>query len=107
MHAGYPFLEEMIALMGANAYVYLDISGFIWSYSVDEIHYYIKRLVQAGFGKRIMYGTDFMMWPRLFETSIGVIENAQYLSKGQKRDILFNNAASFFRMNEDQFDWTE
>lgn len=40
------------------------------------IHAYIKRIVQAGFEKRIMYGTDFMMWPKLLETSIGVIENA-------------------------------
>lgn len=107
MHAGYPMLEEMIALMGGNAYVYLDISGFIWSYPLDEIHYYIKRLVQAGFGKRIMYGTDFMMWPRLFETSMGVIEHAQYLSEDQKRDILFNNAVRFFRLDPSQFDWPE
>jgi predicted TIM-barrel fold metal-dependent hydrolase len=107
MHAGYPMLEEMIALMGANAYVYVDISGFIWSYSLDEVHYYIKRLVQAGFGKRIMYGTDFMLWPRLFETSMGVIEHAQYLSEEQKRDILFNNAVRFFRMDNSQFDWPE
>ena len=107
MHAGYPMLEEMIGLMGANAYVYLDISGFIWSYPLDEVNYYIKRLVQAGFGKRIMYGTDFMMWPRLFETSMGVIEHAQYLSGEQKRDILFNNAVRFFRLDPDQFDWPE
>lgn len=107
MHAGYPFADEMIALMGANAYVYVDIAGMIWSYPLDEIHYYIKRMVQAGFGKRIIYGTDFMMWPRLFETSMGVIEHAQYLSEDQKRDILFNNAVRFFRMNNDDFDWPE
>ena len=107
MHAGYPMAEHMIALMGANAYVYLDISGMIWSYPLDEVHWYIKRLVQAGFGKRIMYGTDFMMWPRLFETSMGVIEHAQYLSEDQKRDILFNNAARFLRLDEDSFDWPE
>ena len=60
----------------------------IWSYPLDEVHYYIKRLVRAGFGKRIMYGTDFIMWPRMIETSMGVIEHAQYLSEDQKRDIL-------------------
>lgn len=103
-HAGYPMIDELIALMGANAYVYCDISGFIWSYPLEEIHAYIKRIVQAGFGKRIMYGTDFMMWPKLFETSIGVIENAQYLSFDQKRDILFNNAVRFFRLDEKQFE---
>ena len=102
-HAGYPMVDELIALMGANAYVYCDISGMIWSYPLEEIHAYIKRIVQAGFGKRIMYGTDFMMWPKLFETSIGVIENAQYLSFDQKRDIFFNNAVRFFRLDEKQF----
>lgn len=107
MHAGYPMLEHMIALMGANAYVYVDISGMIWSYPLDDVHYYIKRMIQAGFGKRIMYGTDFMMWPRLFETSMGVIEHAQYLSEDQKRDILFNNAIRFLRLDKDQFDWPE
>ncbi len=107
MHAGYPMADHMIALMGANAYVYVDISGMIWSYPLDEVHAYIKRLVQAGFGKRIMYGTDFMMWPRLFETSMGVIEHAQYLSEDQKKDILFNNAARFFRMDKDDFEWPE
>ena len=54
-----------------------------------------------------MYGTDFMMWPRLFETSMGVIEHAQYLSEDQKRDILFNNAVRFFRLDKDDFDWPE
>lgn len=102
MHAGYPMLDEMIALMGANAYVYVDLAGFIWSYPQDEIHAYLKRLVQAGFGKRILYGTDLLVWPKLVETSIGLIENATYLSFDQKRDILFNNAVRFFRLDEKQ-----
>ncbi|MEZ5071364.1 MAG: hypothetical protein R2751_10440 [Bacteroidales bacterium] len=42
----------------------------ILGYPLDDGHYYIQRLVQAGFGKRILYGTDFIMWPRMFETSI-------------------------------------
>ncbi|MEZ4849503.1 MAG: amidohydrolase family protein [Bacteroidia bacterium] len=103
MHAGYPMIDEMIALMGANAYVYVDLAGFIWSYPLEEIHYYLKRLVQAGFGKRILYGTDLMIWPELLETSIGVIENANYLSDDQKRDIFFNNAVRFFNLDESKF----
>ena len=105
MHAGYPMVDELIALMGAHAYVYLDISGFIWSYPLDEVHHVIQQLVRVGFGKRIMYGTDFLFWPRMFETSIGVVENARYLSEDQKRDILFNNAARFFRLDKDDFSW--
>ncbi|HVG13675.1 MAG TPA: amidohydrolase family protein [Chitinophagaceae bacterium] len=103
MHAGYPMINEMIALMGANAYVYVDVAGMIWSYPLAEVNDYIKRLVQAGFGKRILYGTDLMVWPKLLETSIGVIENANYLSFDQKRDILFNNAVRFFRLDESKY----
>lgn len=103
MHAGYPMIDNMIALMGANAYVYVDVAGMIWSYPLEEVNNYIKRLVQAGFEKRIMYGTDLMIWPKLLETSIGVIENAGYLSFDQKRDILFNNAVRFFRLDENKF----
>jgi len=103
MHAGYPMIDEMIALMGANSHVYVDLAGMIWSYPLEEIHMYLRRLVQAGFGKRIMYGTDLMVWPKLMETSIGVIENAQYLSFEQKRDILFNNAVRFFRLDPTKY----
>lgn len=103
MHAGYPMIDQMIALMGANAYVYVDLAGFIWSYPLEEIHAYLKRLVQAGFGKRILYGTDFMVWPKLLETSIGVIENANYLSEEQKRDIFFNNAVRFFNLDPTKY----
>lgn len=104
MHAGYPMIDEMIALMGANAYVYVDLAGFIWSYPLEEIHDYLRRLVQAGFGKRILYGTDLMVWPKLLETSIGVIESANYLSEDQKRDIFFNNAVRFFNLDASKYE---
>jgi predicted TIM-barrel fold metal-dependent hydrolase len=101
-HTGYPFTDELIAVMGWNAYVFCDISGFIWSYSQDEVHMVIKRLVQAGFGKRIMYGTDFLGYPKMIEASIGLIQHATYLTEEQKRDILYNNAARFLRINENK-----
>ena len=47
-----------------------------------------------------MYGTDFMGYPKMIEASIGVIENASYLTEEQKRDILYNNAARFLRLVE-------
>ncbi len=103
MHAGYPMIDEMIALMGANAYVYVDLAGLIWSYPQAEVHAYLERLVQAGFGKRILYGTDLMIWPDLLETSIGLIENADYLSEDQKRDIFYHNAIRFFNWDEEDF----
>lgn len=49
---------------------------------------YIERIVDAGFEDRIMFGTDQFMWPKLMAYSIGIIQNADYLTPGQKRDIL-------------------
>lgn len=55
-------------------------------------------------GKRILYGTDLMIRPELLETSIGVIENANYLSEDKKRDIFFNNAVRFFNLDPKKFE---
>jgi len=41
----------------------------------------------------------------MIEGSMSIIEHAQYLSAEQKRDILFNNAVRFFRLDESRFDW--
>jgi len=100
MHAGYPMIEELLTLLQANAYVYVDVAGLIWSYPLKEVHMYIQRIVEAGFEDRVMFGTDQMVWPKLMAASIGVIENATYLSPQQKRDILYNNAARFLRLNK-------
>ena len=99
MHAGYPMIEELLTLLQANAYVYVDVAGLIWSYPLKEVHMYIQRIVEGGFEDRVMFGTDQMIWPKLMETSIGVIEGATYLTPQQKRDILYNNAARFLRLN--------
>jgi predicted TIM-barrel fold metal-dependent hydrolase len=47
-----------------------------------------------------MYGTDFMGYPKMIEASVGLIQNASYLTEEQKRDILYNNAARFLRIDE-------
>ena len=54
----------------------------------------------AGFGDRLMFGTDQLVWPKLMELSIEVIDRASYLTPQQKRDILYNNAARFLRLDK-------
>lgn len=100
MHAGYPMIEPLLTLLQANAYVYVDVAGLIWSYPLKEVHSYIQRIVEAGFEDRVMFGTDQLIWPKLMATSIGVIEGATYLTPQQKRDILYNNAARFLRLDQ-------
>ncbi len=101
MHAGYPMAENLLALLQANSHVYVDIAGLIWSYPIEEVNRYIERIVDGGFGDRVMYGTDQMMWPGLMAYSISIIQNADYLLPEQKRDILYNNAARFLRLDRE------
>jgi predicted TIM-barrel fold metal-dependent hydrolase len=98
MHAGYPLIDNMLALLQASSHVYVDLAGLIWSYPLKEVNRYIERLVDAGFQDRVMYGTDQLVWPKLMAYSIGIIQNADYLTPEQKRDILYNNAVRFLRL---------
>jgi predicted TIM-barrel fold metal-dependent hydrolase len=99
MHAGYPMIDNMLTLLQANSHVYVDVAGLIWSYPIKEVNRYIERLVDAGFEDRVMFGTDQLIWPKLMSYSISIIQNADYLTPEQKRDILFNNAARFLRLD--------
>jgi predicted TIM-barrel fold metal-dependent hydrolase len=99
MHAGYPMIDNMLTLLQANSHVYVDVAGLIWSYPLKEVNRYIQRLVDAGFEDRVMFGTDQLIWPNLMGYSISIIQNADYLTSEQKRDILYNNAARFLRLD--------
>jgi uncharacterized protein len=46
-----------------------------------------------------MFGTDQLLSPKRMAYSISVIQNTDYLTTEQKRDILYNNAARFLRLD--------
>ena len=56
---------------------------------------YLQGLVEAGFEKRIMFGSDF---PRHQLEGIEAIQRAPFLTMEQKADILCRNAARFLRL---------
>jgi len=97
-HAGWPLGDEMVGLLYAHPQVYVDISVINWVLPRAEFHDYLRRLVNAGFDKRIMFGSDNMMWPESFGIAIGSIQSATFLTADQKRDILCRNAATFLRL---------
>ncbi|RFZ91342.1 amidohydrolase [Mucilaginibacter conchicola] len=96
MHAGYPYLEETKAILTVYPQVYADISVINWVLPKAEFHVYLKALLTAGFGKRLMYGSDQMIWEDAIPLSIKNIESATFLSGRQKEDLFYNNAARFF-----------
>lgn len=97
-NTGYPFLDEMIAMMYQYPQLYGDVSTITWIIPRSAFYDYLKRLMEAGLGKRLMFGSDQMRWPEMIGTGIEAIEEADFLTDVQKRDILYNNAARFLRM---------
>lgn len=102
MHYGSPMVDEMIAVLYTHPQVYVDIGGIQWTYPREYFYGQLKKFVDAGFGKRVMFGSDQMVWPGLIEPSIAIIEGAPFLSEEQKRDIFYNNAARFLRLSEEE-----
>src|SRR6202162_1920905 len=100
MHAGWPMLNEMIYLLYLYPQVYVAVAAIDWIMASREFHRYLRGLVEAGFGKRIMFGSDAAMWPQVIGIGIEAIESADFLTEAQKRDILYNNAARFLRLDE-------
>ena len=100
MHAGWPMLDNMVALMWAHPQVYVDISVINWGLPRAEFHAYLRRLIEAGFGKRILFGSDQMVWPDAITLAIDGVESAEFLTEEQKRDIFYNNAVEFFDLGE-------
>lgn len=104
MHAGMPFTDEMIAVLYSHPQVYVDISADNVGVPRAEFWVHLKRLVEAGYSKRIMFGSDQMVWPQAIEVAVDSITTAPFLSEEQKRDILYNNAARFLRLSKEQID---
>jgi predicted TIM-barrel fold metal-dependent hydrolase len=98
MHAGWPMLDDMVAMLYAYPNLYVDIAVIDWYIPKKEFYFYLKRLVEAGFSNRIMFGSDQMQWPQSIGAAIETIESADFLTKEQKRDIFYNNAVRFFRL---------
>jgi predicted TIM-barrel fold metal-dependent hydrolase len=61
MHAGWPRLHEMMALLYAHPNVYVDVAGLQSPMITPRAGYlwYLERLVESGFAGRIMFGSDF------------------------------------------------
>lgn len=100
MHAGYPMLDDLLAVLYAHPQVYVDVGIIVFQQPRVEFYRYLRRIVEAGFGKRVMFGSDQVIWPGAIERAVAVIEEAPFLSEEQKRDILYNNAARFLRLSE-------
>jgi len=98
MHAGYPLIDDLRALLFSHPQVYVDIASIDYTEPRAAFHAFLREIVEAGYGDRVMFGSDQMIWPGVIEPAIAAIEEAPFLTYQQKRDILYNNAARFLRL---------
>lgn len=100
MHAGYPMVDDLLALLFTHPHVYIEPSMAINVETRAAFYRFLRPIIEAGYGDRVMFGSDQIIWPQLIEAAIKSIEEAPFLSAEQKRDIFYNNAARFLRLTE-------
>ena len=88
--------------MYAHPQVFVDVGVIVFSQPRAAFYRYLQGIVDAGFGNRVMFGSDQMVWPGVIERSIAVIEEASFLSDEQKRGVFYDNAARFLRLSEEE-----
>jgi predicted TIM-barrel fold metal-dependent hydrolase len=97
-HMGFPFLAETLGIVGVYSQVCLDISAS-WLGTRQGFYANLKTLIAQGCDKQILFGSDQMTWPDGIGIVIEWIEQADFLTAEEKRDILYNNAARFLRLS--------
>lgn len=101
MHAGYPMLDDLLALLYTHPQVHVGIGVISYTTPTPAYYRFLRGIVEAGFANRILFGSDQMVWPEAIEYAVARIRDAPFLSEAQKRAILYDNAARFFRFDEE------
>lgn len=104
MHAGgEEWHEHALRLMAYYPQLYTDIAVMLWvePNSQRTIREFLQHAKEAGYLNRVMFGSDQMIWPYAIEKSIRYLDGLKFLSKQDKEDIFYNNAARFLKLKND------
>lgn len=104
MHSGGAWFREALQLMLSHPHVYTDLGVVLWAHPVPMFYgrEFLVRAKEFGMLDRVMFGSDQMMWPHGIDASIERLESFDFLTEEEKRDILYNNAARFLGLSEEQ-----
>ena len=90
-----PFDEEIFALLRDYSRVHLDMTILNSLMSAETHERELRRLIEAGFGDRVMFGTDGQPAGPILRR----LEAIPWLTADQRRAILYDNAAGFLRLD--------
>jgi len=102
MHAGEDWYEHALRLMAYYPQLYTDIAVLLWVEPLDQRYAieFLKAAKHSGYLNRVMFGSDQMRWPYAIEKSIRFLNSLTFLTKKDKEDIFYNNAATFLRLKK-------
>lgn len=103
MHAGEFEWEGALRLMAMYPQVYADLGVLLWVHDMTKVwaERFLRDAQAMGMLDRVMFGSDQMIWPHGIEQSLQQLDSYEFLSAGEKRDILYNNAARFLGLSEE------
>jgi hypothetical protein len=102
MHAGEVWYEHAVRLMMLYPQLYSDLGVLLWvtPYTQRYAIEFLKSAKEAGCLNRVMFGTDQMLWPYATEQALHFFDSLPFLTRKDKEDILYNNAARFLRLKK-------
>lgn len=96
MHAAWPQRDAMLYMLYMHPRLYVDVSVLQYAIPRPAFSEYMKSMVDAGFAKRIMFGSDGNA--ARVRDGIEAIRAMDFLTPAQRDDILGRNAGQFFRL---------
>ena len=102
MHSGEDWHEHALRLMAYYPQLYSDVGAMLWVEPLTQRYVtdFLRNAKQAGYLNRVMFGSDPMRWPYAIKKSIDFLNSLEFLSKQDKQDIFYNNAARFLKLKE-------
>ncbi len=103
MHnGGEDWHEHALRLMAYYPQLYTDIAVMLWVEPNTQrtVTEFLKNAKHAGYLNRVMFGSDQMIWPYAIEKSIRFLNSLSFLTKQDKENIFYNNAAKFLNYKE-------
>lgn len=98
VHGAQPLSEALLAVLDAHPQVYLDMGQLVAGQDRSAFYRDLQAILGAGLGDQVMFGSGSPAWPASIGASIDTVRRAPFLDDGQKRDIFYNNAARFLRL---------
>ena len=102
MHSGEDWHEHALRLMAYYPQLYSDLGAMLWVEPLTQryVRDFLMNAKQAGYLDRVMFGSDQMTWPYAIKKSIDYLNSLDFLSKEDKQNIFYNNAARFLKLKK-------